>query len=40
MGQLSGEQQRALETMQSALQQVLKLVTADRPSQPITELEK
>jgi DNA-binding response OmpR family regulator len=40
MGKLSGEQQQALETMQSTLKQVLKLVTADRPSQPITELEK
>ena len=40
MGKLSGEQQQALETMQSALQHVLKLVTADRPSEPLKEVEK
>ncbi len=40
MGKLSGEQQQALEAFQAALQQALKLVTAERPSQPITEPEK
>lgn len=35
MGSLTNEQEQALKTTQSALQQVVKLVTADRPSQPL-----
>jgi DNA-binding response OmpR family regulator len=35
MGVLTNEQQKALQTMQPALQQAVRLVTADRPSQPV-----
>lgn len=35
MGKLNAEQDQALKTTQTALQQVVKLVTADRPSQPV-----
>jgi DNA-binding response OmpR family regulator len=39
MGKLPGEQQKALETVQSALRQVLRLVAAGQPSQPVPESE-
>lgn len=40
MGPLTDEQQQALGTMQPGLRAVLQLVTADRPSQPISEPRK